>query len=206
MTTPSCLVRVVSRRLGTAVLLLVAALAWADQPLSQREADSFARKILGIQHYAAAGLRGARLTPVSEAELNSYIRFVLGPEIPAGIVEPYVSMLGEGLVAARAVVDLDAVRASRERGWLDPLAYVSGRLPVEAAGRLVAEGGVARFELTSASVAGVAIPKAVLQEVVSYYSKSTTAPGGIQLDAPFELPARIVEIGVEPGRAIVIQR
>jgi hypothetical protein len=49
------------------------------------------------------------------------------------------------------------------------------------------------------------VPKSVLQQVVSYYSRSDEQPNGIGLDDPFQLPADIVEIRVEPGQAIVVQ-
>ena len=193
------------------MLLLAAATAaggraWADVALSQREADSLQRKILAIQQFATSPLSGARLTPVSEAELNSYIRFALAADLPAGVVEPYVAIVGNGEVRGRAVVDLDAVRTARPRGWLDPLAYVTGRVPVTATGRLVAQDGAARFEFWNATLAGVGVPKAVLDELVAFYTRSAASPRGLSLDDAFELPARIAEITVEPGRAIVIQR
>lgn len=178
----------------------------ADVTLSQREADSLQRKILSIKQYAVSPLAGARLTPVSEAELNSYIRFTLAADLPAGVVDPYVGIVGEGEVQARAVVDLDLVRQSKPRGWLDPMAYVGGRVPVTAAGRLVAQDGAARFEFRTATVAGLGVPKLVLDELVAFYTRSQASPRGLSLDDTFALPARIAEITVEPGRAIVIQR
>lgn len=194
-----------------AALLLAAVVAAgvtlrADTPLSQRESDSFERKVLAIRQFATTTLTGARLTPVSEAELNSYIRFALAADLPTGLVDPYVGIVGEGQVSARATVDFDLVRRARPRGWLDPLAYLSGRVPVTAAGRLIAQDGVARFEFTGATVAGLGVPKAVLDELVSFYTRSQASPGGLSLDEAYELPARIAEITVEPGRAIVIQR
>jgi hypothetical protein len=45
----------------------------------------------------------------------------------------------------------------------------------------------------------------LLQEIVSYYSRTVENPGGFGLDQPFPLPAGIREIQVEPGRAIVVQ-
>jgi hypothetical protein len=193
---------------ATALLLtlVLPVLGLADVVLSQRSADALQRKILGIQQYASTTLTGARLTPVTESELNSYIRFTLAPQIPAGVVEPYVTILGEGQVRARAVVDLDAVRRSKARGWLDPLAYLSGRVPVTAAGAVTAAEGKARLALAETTVAGVPVPNAVLQELVSFYSRSPQSPRGLDLDEPFELPARIKEIHVEAGQAIVVQR
>ena len=76
---------------------------------------------------------------------------------------------------------------------------------VKATGPLQARDGVARLELESADIAGVPIPKFLLQQIVSYYSKSAARPSGISLDEPLELPARIREIQVKPGQAIVVQ-
>lgn len=195
-----------TRLLATLLVLAAGLGAQAEVVLSRLEADRLQRKILGIRQYAASGLTGARLTPVSEAELNSYIRFELANTLPAGVVDPYVTIVGDGLVQARATVDLDLVRRAKARGWLDPLAYLSGRLPVIADGRLIAQDGVAQLQLQSASVAGVTVPKLVLQELVGFYTRTDTSPGGLSLDDAFPLPARIKEIAVEPGRAMIIQR
>jgi len=117
-----------------------------------------------------------------------------------------VRILGTGRVSGRAVVDLDAVRKQRNSAsLLDPASYLTGRLPVTAAGVLTTTNGVGQFALESASVGGVPIPKFLLQEIVSYYSKTADKPAGISLDDPFALPARIREIRVERGQAIIIQ-
>jgi hypothetical protein len=51
----------------------------------------------------------------------------------------------------------------------------------------------------------VPVPKLLLQEIVSYYSRTRDKPAGIGLDDPFALPARIREIQVERGQAIIVQ-
>lgn len=179
----------------------------ADAALSQSSSDAFQRKVLGIQRYSSdVSLSGSRLTPFSEAELNSYIKYALRPQIPTGVVDPYVTIVGGEQVRARATVDLDAVRTAKTRGWLDPLAYLSGRLPVTAAGELKSADGRARLVLSEATISGIPVPKAALQELVGYYTRSPQYPSGVDLDAPFELPARIKEIHVEAGKAIVVQR
>ena len=88
---------------------------------------------------------------------------------------------------------------------LDPMNYPMGRLQVTAAGVLRTANGVARFELQSTSVGGVPVPKLILQEIVSYYSRTPQNPAGINIDDPFALPARIREIQVDRGQAIIVQ-
>jgi hypothetical protein len=87
----------------------------------------------------------------------------------------------------------------------DPMRLLTGRLPVRVQGVLTTSRGTGRFELESASIAGLPVPKSVLQSLVSYYSKSKDNPQGVGLDDPFALPSAIREIRVEPGRAIVVQ-
>src|SRR5205814_1439867 len=88
--------------------------------------------------------------------------------------------------------------------WFDPTNYLTGKLPVVATGRLQTGNGVGRFELESASVGGVPVPKLLLQEIVSHYSRSAENPSGFNIDDPFSLPARIREIQVERGQAIIV--
>jgi len=83
--------------------------------------------------------------------------------------------------------------------------YLFGRLPVTAVGTLTTSNGVGRFALESATVGSVPMPKMLLQEIVSYYSRTPEKPAGISLDDPFELPARIREIQVDRGQAIIVQ-
>jgi hypothetical protein len=194
----------------TMVLSAVVALvlpASADSTLSQRDADSLARKLSSILQYGESPLDGARLTPMSEVELNAFLGLVVADQLPPGVTRPSLELLGDGQVIARAVVDLDAMkRTGRQGDALDPRQWLSGRVPVSAQGRVRAEDGVARFELSSAEVSGVPIPKPLLQQIVTYYSRSDQFPDGVDLDAPFELPARIREIHVNPRQAVVVQR
>jgi hypothetical protein len=153
---------------------------------------------------ASAALK-TQTTQLTDAELNSYIRFHLREQVPPGIVEPTLNAVGDGRVRGGATIDLDAVRKSRQRGWMDPMNFLTGSLPLTAAGVLVTQNGVGRFQLESAEISGITIPKSLVQELLSHYSKTAENPGGISLDDPFELPARIKEIRVGRGEAMVVQ-
>ncbi|HSL21683.1 MAG TPA: hypothetical protein VK886_09115 [Vicinamibacterales bacterium] len=189
--------------------LLAAAAAWAAEQiqLTRRDADSLQYKLALINRNAMirAQRPAARSTTISEREVNSYLRYHAREEIPVGVVEPYIWILGNGRVTGRAIVDLDAVRTERKRGWTDPAGYLTGRLPVQATGILKTQNGVGRLQLEAAEVAGVSIPPGVLQEIVSYYTRTPEQPNGVSLDAPFELPAAIREVKVARGEAIIVQ-
>lgn len=197
-------------RLLSVVLAAVAAATavrtYADVRPLRKDADLLKQKVATITRFSAAPAKQLRRTTVTENELNAYLSLDSRSDLPAGVVEPSIAILGTGRVSGRAVVDLDAVRkAQNPTSLLDPRSYLTGRLPVTAVGVLTTNNGVGRFALESATVGGVPVPKLLLQEIVSYYSRTPQKPGGINLDDPFELPARIREIQVERGQATVVQ-
>ena len=190
----------------SAALIAAAAILSADERSSKRDADLLKQKVATITAFGDRPSKQIRRTSVTESEVNAYLGYDGRSQLPVGVVDPAVSILGTGRVSGRAVVDLDAVRrAKASQSWFDPTNYLTGRLPVTATGRLQTSNGVGRFELESASVGGVPVPKLLLQEIVSHYSRSAQNPSGINLDDPFALPARIREIQVERGQAIIVQ-
>ena len=191
------------------ILVLMSSVALHAQTLSKQDATRFQTKLDGIQKNALApaakGKGKARQTQVTDAEVNAYLKYLAGAQVPVGIVDPTLHAAGNGLVTGRALVDLDAVRTQKKRGWTDPLGYLMGKLPVTAAGTLTTQNGVGKFELRSAEISGVTVPKSLVQELLSYYSKSPENPAGINMDDPFQLPAAIREIKVGQGNATIVQ-
>jgi hypothetical protein len=181
---------------------------WAQSAkLSKQDAARFKTKLAQIEKNAATPQKGsaARTTQVTDAEVNAYLKFEAGSQVPVGIVDPMLHGAGNGRVTGRAIVDLDAVRTSKKRGWTDPMGYLMGRLPITAAGTLTTKDGIGRFALESAQVSGVTVPKSLLQELVSHYSKTKENPDGIDMDKPFQLPAAIREIRIGVGTAAIVQ-
>ena len=182
--------------------------ATADPAVARRDADAFKTKVAEITRrggVATAAAAHARTT-VTESEVNGYLAMEVADDLPSGVVAPTVTLLGQGRTTGRAVVDLDRVRQGMGASSpLNPLSYLRGRLPVVATGTIESRDGVARLQFESATVSGVPVPKFVIQQIVGYYSRSARYPSGVNLDDPFTLPARIREIQVERGQAIVVQ-
>ena len=197
-------------RAASLVVIVLAAgalTAATDAPASRRDADQMKAKIATIEQRAGGGGRQAQQTTVTQSELNSFLALDGRALLPAGVSEPVITMDGSGHLTGHAIVDLDAIRRQKNpTSMLDPSNLLMGRLPVTAAGVLHTSEGVGRFDLESASIGGMPVPKAMLQQVLSYYSCTPEHPGGISIDDPFQLPARIQTIGVEPGRAIIVQQ
>jgi hypothetical protein len=191
-----------------AILVFASAVALSAQPrFSKQDALRFQTKLAKIEAFAAAPARASKTQSIdlTDAEVTSYLRYGADAQVPAGITEPTLTALGNGRVAGRAIVDLDAIRQQKQRGWTDPTGYLTGKLPVTATGTLTTSKGIGRFQLETAAISGIAVPKFMLQELLSYYSRTPEAPNGIDMDAPFELPARIREIRVGTGTATVVQ-
>jgi hypothetical protein len=178
----------------------------ADSGIGTRaDADALQTKLLQIATNGLAQKPVSRNTPVSEREVNAFLRAHASESLPQGVIDPLVTILADGHLTAHAMVDLDEVRNSKERGTFSPWTILRGRVPVEASGLLRTENGVGAFTLDSATVGGVPVPKSVLQELVAYYSKSESQPDGLNFEAPFRLPARIREIRTTIGQALVVQ-
>ncbi len=196
------------------LLLPPAGIAGGQQgsaPLSAADADRFDKKVVEIARYGAQvstkpfRTMPARRTVVTDVETNSYLRLKIPTELPVGMVDPYVTALGAGRVSGKAILDLDAVRRGAAKGGFELAQLLTGRLPVSATGVLRTRSGIATFELESASIAGIPIPKSLLQQVVSHYTRSADHPGGVSLDAQYVLPAGIREIEIQTRQAVIVQ-
>ena len=144
-------------------------------------------------------------TTFTEREINAYLALD-GPDfLPPGIAMPQIRLGDDGRVRARAIVDLDGVRRSRERSLFDPLAYLTGSVEVVAAGRVEGSGGEGLIRYESATVGGVTVPKTVAQELLRFYTTTPERPRGFAFDEPFALPVGLRAVSVEGGAATVTQ-
>lgn len=188
------------------VILSLSASSTAAAQLSKEHGDRLERKIDEIAKNAATEVVRSKRTPMSELEINSYLNFNVRDKIPRGLTNPQISLIGNGTLSGRVFVDIDEFKRHRGSGGLmDPLSYISGQVPVTARGVLRAQEGKGRFQLVSAEILGVPLPKPILQELVAYFSRTPENPNGINMDAPFNLPAKIREVVVNPREAVVVQ-
>jgi hypothetical protein len=138
--------------------------------------------------------------------LNSWFAYSAAPLVPAGVSEPRITMVGNGKLAGQAIVDLDAIAKKKATGGgFDIWSLLTGKVPVNVAGTLHTKDGTGTFDLESADISGVPVPKSFLQQIVSYYSRTPKNPQGVSLDEAFVLPASIRQIDVSAGQAVVVQ-
>ena len=187
-------------------LVAFGGLVSAADVLTPQLADAFSKKIVLVQKQADEKAAKARSTVFTQAETNSYLKFQAGDLLPTGLTQPELTMIGQGKVSGKAVVDLDVVRQKQSSGgWFDPTSYLTGKLPVTALGKIVTWDGKAKFELERAEVSGVTIPKSFLAQLVNYFTRTADNPKGSSIDDTFELPAEIRRIDVDASRWTVHQ-
>jgi hypothetical protein len=185
---------------------LAGVLVAASDVLTRQLGDAFAKKVVIVQEHANAGVKKPLSTTFTQAETNSYLKFNAGDLLPTGLTQPELTMHGQNRVSGKAIVDLDVVRRKQSSGgWFDPTSYLTGKLLVTAAGRVITGDGKGRFELESAEVSGVPMPKSFLNQMVNFFTRTADNPNGSSMDDIFELPAKIRRIDSEPGRFTVYQ-
>jgi hypothetical protein len=195
------------RVFGLAAVLCASLPALAAVPPPTREDAARLRlKVEAIERNGEARRPTSLVTRLTEREVNAYLAYDVREQLPPGLTEPRITVLADLKLSGTATIDLDAIRRQRQaRGWLDPLNYLGGKVPVALSGSLTASGGLARFAFDKATVGGVPVPKIIVQELVTFYSKTPGNPRGLNIDDPFPLPARIRQIEIRPGEAVVKQ-
>ena len=171
---------------------------------SEQSGARLQQSLLEILENAAEPSSEVRLTPLPEPDVNAYLAHQAVPHLPVGIRAPVVR-IGEGRLWAEAVIDLDAIRDSRERAGFDPVRFLGGQLAVTASGRVRSGGGAARVDVEAVTVGGIPVPVDVLQELVRYFTRTPDQPAGTRLDAPIPLPYGITELRLTPGLAVIVQ-
>ncbi len=179
----------------------------APTPLVKADADRLEKKLAVIlERGALTGPPGKALrTTVTDREVNAYFKFQGAAVLPVGVVNPIIGILDAGRLSGVVTVDLDAVRKSKERTWSDPLGYITGVLELRVIGKLSAANGKGVFQLESATLGGVTMPKALLQQVVSFYTATPESPAGFNFDQPFDLPQRVRQVDLQRGSAVIVQ-
>jgi hypothetical protein len=203
-----------TRAAAASLLAALAATALAAaQDLTKADAASLERKIQTIMQRSTVPPPKAPAKPLAplrtsltEREVNAYFKFNMD-QFPPGVVNPLLTFSDAGRLAAKATVDLEAVRKSRPRGALDPMNLVAlaGSVDLLVNGTLKSKAGMGTLIIESASLGGIPIPVVALQEIILFYTKTPELPQGFDITKPFPLPVGIREVQTQRGAAIVVQ-
>ena len=188
------------------ILFVLSSSVTGDTTLSPKLAEVLSSKVVAILAQADTQDSVELRTSISEVEINSWFTYGADQLLSIGIVDLNIEISNQSELFSRATVDLENLaRYYRTGGMLDPWAYVGGRVPVIVVGTFSSMDGTGHFEFKSASVSGVEVSKSLIQNIVSYFSRTAESPGGFNLGVSFKLPANIKQIELSSGKAIVIQ-
>lgn len=188
------------------VLLATGGTPAADSTISLVKAQAMAGKLASLEKRAALG-KPTRRAPVSvsDSEVNSYLNLTHGSEMPKGLSDVFVRFERDRLVA-RGLLDLDQVRGRvpLPEGLDGLLGFLSGKIPVEVAGRIrtVADGVIA-FAIEDAHLARLPVPAMVIERLAAWVTTSARYPQGVDISSPFRLPYALKRVRLEPGRALL---
>jgi len=177
----------------------------AVPPLSREQAESLRGKLLELDRRAKRARPVAAAPPasvlVTQGEINSYVNLVLGPQLPAGL-RNVEFRLDSGRIEVHAMADLDQVKAQMgvTSIW-NPLALLSGMVSIELGARLKCDGGFGTFEVDDVRLGPMAVPPALLSQLVASATRTQQNPAGFDILAPFRLPYGLKRVRVQPGRA-----
>ena len=148
----------------------------------------------------------AKTTRFTEAELNSALNGQIAEWIPNGISEPQVRLLGNDRFSLQVIVDIDEFKRRRKRQRsAGPLNFFTGKMPALVRGDLITGDGKGQFKLQSTEVNGIPLPRALALDLLSTHTKSRRNPDGFDIEKPFDLPAKIRQLQINPAELVVIQ-
>src|SRR5437773_693665 len=187
------------------VLASLAAVPRADVRASRRDASLMKQKVATITAHGERSAGQARRTTVTENEVNSYLVYEAGEQLPTGVVDPSVTILGTGRVSGRAVVDLDAVRKQKNpTSLLDPMNYLMGRLPVTAVGVLKTSNGVGPRRAADLEHAGlITIEDLLYRFPLRYEDRSRLQPiASLKPGQMASIAGRVLACGLRSTRRV----
>jgi hypothetical protein len=196
--------------LASLMTVALAVTVSAQSADAKRDNDQMQKSLNAIMARAnTPPVNGKTLPPLrttfTDTQFNAWLLGDGKDNVPVGLLQPKVAFLPAGKISAKAIVDLDAVRKSKSRGMLDPMNLLTGLMPITLTGTLSGTGGMGTFDVESASLGTWPLPRAILAELLAYYSKSPEYPEGIALGKPFPLPAAVKGLIIARGTATVVQ-
>jgi len=165
-------------------------------------ADSLDRKLQMIRQRHAEGVESAKRYDVTEEEANAYLLYRLSEHLPGEVTEPWVRF-GQDQLQGGAMLDMKLLQAHLGDSMLTQ--YLEGEVPLEVLARVRAEGGVGQVDFEKVTLAGIPIPQALIDQLLSDASKSPALPEGVRLGDAFPLPYGLTSARFRTGRLILRQ-
>lgn len=172
--------------------------------LSQKDSDNCAKKVKALEEHAASPEpRKKKATRITETELNSYFLLELKSKFHPCLRSIQFTLLDNKL-RGTAALDFDKLGLRSTNVLARMLTRLfSGVHSLSVAGKLVAAGGKARFELDEARFDGSALPNLLVEEIISAVGKKQRPP--FDPLQPSQMPYAIDRVEVRSGHLVIHQ-
>ena len=136
------------------------------RPSDRRDADSLDRKLNQVVARGAkppAKNAKPQRTTITEKEVNAYFEFQGKRLLPVGVTSRVAIADARAWRGGPSSTSTPCAKSKERAGWIC-WPTCTGSVEIRAAGKLHTANGAGTFELESASIGGVPISKAFLQE------------------------------------------
>ncbi len=166
-------------------------------------ANSLTRKLEAIEKRRLEKRKKRETVLLTQGELNSYLNLAYAEKLPKGVRDVEVR-LDRDRILAKGMVNIDRVKGKvGESGGWGPLSFLSGDVPVEITGKVVAKDGFGQVVWETVYLSSMRLPTSVLEQLVLSATKTAANPEGVDISAPFRLPYSVNRLRLEPGRALL---
>lgn len=184
--------------IGAGLLVAVLSLSMTEQGramnpaaprsgLSLELSNSMARKLEMLEKFDHDPAARKGTVPVSESELNSYVRFALADRIPRGLREIRIA-LRDGRLELSGLANLSEFSELKEKAGASFLSLLNGEVAVELIADFKSDKGFGQFELVSAQIGPVPLSASIVGDLVARATVDAAHPNGFDIRAPFRLP------------------
>ncbi len=171
---------------------------------SRASADQCQAKLKSLDDFANKRKSGQKqTTKITEEEMNSYLELNLKPKYHASLQSLVVAFY-ENKMQATAIINFDHLKSASTKLLPKLIGLMfSGVHTLAADGQILSGNGRAHFRLEQARFDNSALPKYLVEEIMSAVGRKQKPP--FDPMKPSRMPYEINRIEMHPGYIIVFQ-
>lgn len=175
-----------------------AAAAYDDSRISQAAAEKMERVLRDVLKKKSEGKPVPKVVVFTEKELNSYLYYKAGTQLPPNLKNIDLKLM-PGSVVAQADLDLSQAKTQSSSQIPDML---KRPLPLYLSGELTTHKGWGYFQAASVRVGLIPLPIGVLDSIVRYVTEHQTGKAH-SINDWFALPYGIKEVRLQKEKIII---
>jgi hypothetical protein len=171
---------------------------------SKAAAERCSLKLQSLEDFSVKRKSGQnQTTRFSEEEVNSYLALYLGPKYHP-CLKSLLMTFEEDRLKCVAAIDFDRLGTASTKFFPKIIGFMfSGTHTITAHGRLLSKNGNANFQLEQANFDSNALPKFLVEEIITAVGRKQNPP--FDPMQPAKMPYKIERVDVHPDYILVYQ-